>query len=161
MLTTFALSALALTGVAVAQNTQTSASSVAAAAATAKASSPVSHVKGRAFDRIAIIWLENTDFASAEADPNMAALAQEGITLANYFGVTHPSEPNYVASHCGDNLGMDNDQFNFVASNVSTVVDLLEARGISWGAYQEHMPYAGFEGFSWVNQNTHANDYVR
>ena len=45
--------------------------------------------------------------------------------------------------------------------NVSSIVDLLEARGISWGEYQEDMPYTGFEGFSWVNQRTHANDYVR
>ena len=28
-------------------------------------------------------------------------------------------------------------------------------------AYQEDMPYSGFEGFGWVNQASHANDYVR
>lgn len=44
---------------------------------------------------------------------------------------------------------------------MSTVIDLLEARGISWSAYQEDMPYSGFEGFSWVDQQTGANDYVR
>lgn len=33
--------------------------------------------------------------------------------------------------------------------------------GISWGTYEEDMPYTGFEGFSWVNQETMANDYVR
>lgn len=57
--------------------------------------------------------------------------------------------------------GMDNDNFNQIAANVSTVVDLLEDKGISWGTYQEDMPYSGFEGFSWVNQQTKANDYVR
>ena len=56
---------------------------------------------------------------------------------------------------------MDNDNFNQIAANVSTVVDLLEDKGISWGTYQEDMPYSGFEGFSWVNQQTKANDYVR
>lgn len=66
-----------------------------------------------------------------------------------------------VASLGGDNFGMDNDNFNSVTNNVSSVIDLLEARGISWGAYQEDMPYAGFEGFSYVNQVTKANDYVR
>lgn len=44
---------------------------------------------------------------------------------------------------------------------MSTVIDLLESRGISWGEYQEDMPYTGFEGFAWVNQQTKANDYVR
>ena len=56
---------------------------------------------------------------------------------------------------------MDNDNFNFIPANVSTVVDLLEDKGISWGEYQEDMPYSGFEGYSWVNQKTGANDYVR
>ncbi|KAK1817890.1 hypothetical protein LTR12_007642, partial [Friedmanniomyces endolithicus] len=34
----------------------------------------------------------------AAGDPNLAWLAQKGITLENYFGVTHPSEPNYVSA---------------------------------------------------------------
>lgn len=92
---------------------------------------------------------------------NLAWLATKGITLENYFGVTHPSEPNYVASHGGDYFGMDNDDLNFIDANISTIVDLLEEKNISWGEYQEDMPYSGFEGFGWVNQETGANDYVR
>jgi hypothetical protein len=75
--------------------------------------------------------------------------------------VTHPSEPNYVAAIGGDYFGMNNDNFNFIDANVSTVIDLLEAKGISWGEYQEDMPYSGFEGFAWVNQQNGKNDYVR
>ena len=56
---------------------------------------------------------------------------------------------------------MDNDDFNFIDKNVSTVIDLLESKKISWAFYQEDMPYSGFEGFAWVNQKTGANDYVR
>lgn len=56
---------------------------------------------------------------------------------------------------------MDNDNFNFIPSNISSIVDILEDKGISWGEYQEDMPYSGFEGFGWINQNTKANDYVR
>lgn len=91
----------------------------------------------------------------------MAWLASQGITLENYFGMTHPSEPNYVASHGGDYFGMDNDDLNFIDGNISTIVDLLEEKNISWGEYQEDMPYTGFEGYDWVNQVTGANDYVR
>lgn len=75
--------------------------------------------------------------------------------------MTHPSEPNYVASHGGDYFGMNNDDMNFIDANISTIVDLLEDKGISWGEYQEDMPYTGFEGNAWVNQQTGANDYVR
>lgn len=54
--------------VATAQDTKTSAVDVARAAATARTNSPTSSVKGLAFDRIAIIWLENTDYAKAVGD---------------------------------------------------------------------------------------------
>ncbi|GAM88433.1 hypothetical protein ANO11243_064660 [Dothideomycetidae sp. 11243] len=161
MLSSFAVAAAALAGAAVAQNTATAASDVAAAAATARTDSPTSNVPGFAFDRFVTIWLENTDFAAAKADPNLAWLASKGIALENYFGVTHPSEPNYVAAIGGDNFGMDNDAFNSIAQNVSSVVDLLEYAGISWSEYQEDMPYSGFEGMAYVNQQTKANDYVR
>lgn len=173
MLTALALSAVAFTSTAVAGlipsttseepdvYTSTSAAAVYAAQATAKVSSPTSNVPGAAFDRIAIIWMENTDYVKAAADPNLAYLASQGQILSQYCGVTHPSEPNYAASLAGDNFGMDNDDFNQIAGNVSTVIDLLEARGISWGTYQEDMPYAGYEGYSFVNQKTGANDYVR
>jgi acid phosphatase len=56
---------------------------------------------------------------------------------------------------------MNNDNFNFIDANVSTVIDLLEAKGISWGEYQEDQPYSGFEGFGYVNQQNGKNDYVR
>lgn len=141
--------------------TATSTADVYAAQATAKTLSPVSNVKGKAFDRIAIIWNENTDYDLAIGDPNLAWLAKKGITLENYFAVTHPSEPNYVASHGGDYFGMDNDKANFIDANVSTIVDLLEAKNIAWGEYQEDMPYSGFQGQAWVNQDSGANDYVR
>jgi acid phosphatase len=62
----------------------------------------------------------------------------------------------------GDNFGMDNDDFNHVPSNISTVADLLDTKGISWGEYQEDMPYPGYVGFNFTNQqNTSHNDYVR
>ncbi|RMZ91053.1 hypothetical protein DV736_g1691, partial [Chaetothyriales sp. CBS 134916] len=143
------------------QYTATDASDVYAAQATAESSSPTSKVPGKAFDRFVIIYLENTDYTMAVADPNLEYLASKGIKLSNYFGVTHPSQPNYVASVSGDNYGMDNDDFHQIPANVSSVIDLLEDKGISWGEYEEDMPFAGFEGKAWVNQETQANDYVR
>jgi hypothetical protein len=48
--------------------TATATSDVAAARATAKTSSPTSWVKGKAFSRFAVIWLENTDYDMAAGD---------------------------------------------------------------------------------------------
>ncbi|BDD59382.1 hypothetical protein MAP00_004591 [Monascus purpureus] len=131
------------------------------AAATIQPYSPVSFVPGRAFDRFYQVWLENIDYEDAAADENQQWLASQGILLTNYYGVTHPSEPNYCAAAGGDTFGMDNDDFHQIPSNVSTVVDLLDTRGISWSEYQEHLPYPGFQGFNYSNQETFANDYVR
>ena len=68
---------------------------------------------------------------------------------------------NYVAVVGGDNFGMDNDDFNTIPANISTVVDLLDTKGISWGEYQENLPYAGFQGFNYSNQISFNNSYVR
>ncbi|TKA79113.1 hypothetical protein B0A55_02406 [Friedmanniomyces simplex] len=171
-MSTLALGALAVTGVVAGWgtpsqpepdvNSATVPASVYAAQATAATDAhDSSYVRGESFNRFITIWLENTDYDKAAGDPNLAWLAQNGITLENYFGVTHPSEPNYIASVGGDNFGADNDNFNQIDANVSSVMDLLEARGISWGSYEEDMPYTGFEGFSWINQETGKNDYVR
>ena len=107
------------------------------------------------------IWLENTDYDKAFADPNLQWLASQGISVNNYFGVTHPSMPNYIAAIGGDTFGCDNDDFKQIDANVSTLIDLLEDKGISWSSYQEDMPYSGFEGKAYVNQQTKSNDYVR
>ncbi|KUJ23288.1 phosphoesterase-domain-containing protein [Mollisia scopiformis] len=138
-----------------------SASSIIAAEPSATALSPTSNVPGVAFDRIVQIWLENTDYDKASTNSDLLWLASQGIALTNYYAVTHPSEPNYIASVGGDTFGMDNDDFNQIPANISTVVDLLDTKGISWGEYQEHIPYPGFQGFNWSNQVTYANDYVR
>ncbi|KAJ5152716.1 Phosphate-repressible acid phosphatase [Penicillium canariense] len=128
--------------------------------------SPVSNVRGLAFDRFVNIWIENTDFDTTAADKNFEALAKEGIMLTNYFGVSHPSEPNYCASAAGDDFGMDNDDWHQIPANVSTIADLFDTKGVAWGEYQEAMPYAGkqnklfrFTGFRYPESGP--NDYVR
>lgn len=101
-----ALAVLAIAGV-VAKNepneyTASKPAPVYAAQATAATTQKTSHVRGKVFDRFITIWLENTDYEKAAGDPNLAALASKGITLFNYFAVTHPSERKYNAlGYCG------------------------------------------------------------
>lgn len=125
------------------------------------ATSSAQWVKGKAFDRMAIIWLENTDYDLAAGDPNLAWLAKKGISLTNHFAVTHPSMPNYAAAISGDYYGINHDDMVNIPSNVSTLVDLLEDKGVSWGEYQEDMPSVGFTGKAYKNPKTGANMYVR
>lgn len=140
--------------------TATAASDVAAAAATALTLHPTSDLKGQHFDRYVQIFFENQDYAIAEGDPNFAYLATLGIKLDNYWSITHPSQPNYVAALGADKNGVILDNFVQIDESVETVIDLLEAGGVSWSIYGEDQPYSGFEG-DWVNQETGANMYVR
>lgn len=82
----------------------------------------------------------------------LAVSSKPRHSLANFYAVTHPSEANYCAVVAGDYFGMDNDDFNTLPANISTIVDLLDTKGISWGEYQEDIPYAGFQGFNFSNQ---------
>lgn len=99
---------------------------------------------GKAFDHLFVIMLENHSKSSVIGDPNAPYLTQLANTYGtadNYYGVTHPSMPNYMAAIAGDNFGVqdDNDQ-SIVNLNRPTVVDQLEAHRIGWGAYMETLP---------------------
>lgn len=68
--------------------------------------------------------------------------------------VTHPSQPNYVAAVGGDTFGLDDNDKHSIPANISTVVDLLDTKDISWAEYQEDMPSVGYQGSEW-------EEYVR
>ena len=97
----------------------------------------------RAFEHIFIIIFENRDAATVLANPYFKQLAARGATLSNYFALEHASQPNYLALLAGDTLVNDNGVYNLPQKNL---VDLLEAAGISWKAYQENYPGGCFAG---------------
>lgn len=109
------------------------------------------NVPGKVFDRFFQIWLENTDYAQARTDPVFQNLSAQGITLTSYYGVTHPSEPNYIASLGGDFFGLGDDTLTYIPNNISTIIDLLDAENISWATYQENMPTDGYAGYNYTN----------
>ncbi|KAJ7723259.1 phosphoesterase family-domain-containing protein [Mycena metata] len=110
-------------------------------------------VKGKVFDRIIQIWLENTDFETAASTSVFEAIAKQGVLFTNYNAVTHPSEPNYVAAIGGDFFGMADDDMYHVPANISCIVDLLEDKDISWATYQENMPTDAFYGMIYKAPN--------
>jgi len=110
---------------------------------------PVPHHRHAAhLKHVFVIVLENHSKDGVIGDPNtprITALARQYGEAGQYFGVTHPSEPNYIAMTAGDNFGINNDNpaNRFDAQNI---VDQLEAKGKTWGAYMESMPTAGYLG---------------
>ncbi|OZJ05608.1 hypothetical protein BZG36_01469 [Bifiguratus adelaidae] len=84
--------------------------------------------------------LENTDYSNAVADPYLSSLPNRhnGVLLTNYQALTHPSQPNYVGMIRGSSDGVFLDFDSTIKGN--TIVDLLEAKGVSWKTYQEAYP---------------------
>ncbi|KAG7291377.1 hypothetical protein NEMBOFW57_001395 [Staphylotrichum longicolle] len=132
------------------QYTSTASSAVAKAAATALTLSPTSNVAGSKFERFVQIFLENTDYQKAIADSEYRPDTDR----------MRAGPPNYVAAVGANTFGVTDDGFRRIGSSTKSIVDLLEAKGVSWSVYGEDQPYSGFEG-NWVNQKTGKADYVR
>ncbi|KAI0534540.1 phosphoesterase family-domain-containing protein [Xylaria digitata] len=123
-------------------------------------------IPGRAFDRFISIWLENQDSDKVVVDSAFADLKRFGILQTRYYAHTHPSQPNYLAAVAGDYWGLDHDEVVRIPSNVSTIVDLLEPKQISWRGYFEGIPGPGYMAEASVGrpENQSPNgiwDYVR
>ncbi len=115
-----------------------------AVATTASASADNADHRGAPLDHIYVIMLENHSQSSVIDDPNapfITALAHQYGMADHYFGVTHPSMPNYLAFLGGDNYGLqdDNDQ-NVVNLDRANLVDQLEAHHVTWDAYFDTLP---------------------
>jgi len=122
---------------------------------------PREFIPGKSFGRFIQIWLENTDYRVASSSPTFKKLAKQGIHLTNYLSLTHPSEPNYVASISGDFHGLSDDNYYNIPSNITTIVDLLVQKGVSWATYQESMPtIAWAPDFTQHNYNTGNGSYM-
>ena len=121
---------------------------------------------GNVFERVVIVFLENTMRSSALANPYLNELRKKGVFMTNAQGVTHPSQPNYIATIAGDTMGIADDNAHYMdwywvkpdseqgkedAGTVSyryheegyspvTLVDLLEVNNLSWKCYAEDLP---------------------
>jgi hypothetical protein len=113
------------------------------------------------YQHIVEIMMENTSYdtiiGNANA-PNINALASKYGLATDYFGVTHPSEPNYVANIGGDFFGIqDDNQFyctpalattdpNCAGTTVNhtisaqSIADQLTAAGKTWKGYFQSLP---------------------
>jgi phosphatidylinositol-3-phosphatase len=93
---------------------------------------------GRGFDHVFIIMMENTGYDTLIGNPNAPfinfAAATTGLA-SNYYGVAHPSQPNYVAATSGALNGVIDD--TDITIDVPNIVDQLERRKKTWKAYMQ------------------------
>ena len=93
--------------------------------------------------RVIVIILENTDYSAALELPYLKSLTTQGALLTQYFGVTHPSQPNYIALIAGNPYTTSNQPVDLDARHIG---DLLEAQRLSWKIYAEDFPGNCFLG---------------
>jgi hypothetical protein len=87
-----------------------------------------------------------------------ADFAKKGTLFSNFFALTHPSQPNYIGLIAGDTFENELDYGNSVvdfpnanAPNAnSTIIDLIEAKGLSWKVYLENYPEGGTTDEFWL-----------
>jgi hypothetical protein len=97
------------------------------------------------FSHVVVIVMENKEFSDVvgRADaPTFARLARRYASLTGYFGVAHPSLPNYLALVSGSTHGIDSDCTDCVVDGPS-LAGLLGASGRTWKTYAEGLPAAG------------------
>ncbi len=100
------------------------------------------------FDHIVVVVEENHSYGEiigSSSAPYITSLAQRGAVFTDSHGVTHPSQPNYLALFAGSTLGVTSDDCpqSFSAPNLGGE---LIGHGLSFTGYAESMPGAGFTG---------------
>ena len=96
-----------------------------------------------------VIMMENTSYDDllSSSNPNttfIQQLAANNGLATDYFGVTHVSLPNYIATTSGQTWNSNSDDTaQAPLFNHQNIVDQLEAAGVSWKAYMEDLPFPG------------------
>ncbi len=128
------------------------------------------------FEHIFYIMMENQAYNEIIGNPNaphINALANQYALATDYYGVTHPSEPNYVAAVSGSYFTVSNTtsslNVDFSGDNgyyctptnplpecagttgnhqidAPNIASELEAHNLSWKTYQQSIPSVGYTG---------------
>lgn len=125
-----------------------------AAAAVVSGAATASAAPGRAagnhYDHVFVIVEENHSFSDVignPAAPNLNALAAQYGLATNYFAVTHPSEPNYVALLGGSPFNVNSDNAYYVQQvHAPSLISELDHAHVSWKAYLQSLPHPGYQG---------------
>lgn len=99
-------------------------------------------------DHIVIVVEENRGYSKIIGNtdaPYINALAQRGVLFTNSYGVTHPSQPNYLALFSGTTRGISSNACPLELKGENLGGALIE-KGLSFVSYSESLPEAGYEG---------------
>jgi hypothetical protein len=103
---------------------------------------PAPDLPASSASHVALIVMENkeaTAVLGSPSSPYVTRLARRYGVATHSYAIGHPSLPNYLALTSGSTHGISSD---CTACHVParSIVDQLEAAGISWKAYMEDLP---------------------
>jgi phospholipase C len=90
------------------------------------------------FQHVFVIMMENTGYSHLIGNPNAPWINQAAKTFGlatNYTGVSHPSQPNYIAATSGSTSGVIDD--TDITIDVPNIVDQVEGSGRTWKGYMQ------------------------
>jgi len=102
------------------------------------------------FDHIVVVIEENHGYPQiigSKNAPYINSLAAQGASFTSSYGVTHPSQPNYLAFFSGSTQGSTNDNCPLTFSGTNLATQLV-AMGKTFTGYSESMPSVGYTGCS-------------
>ncbi len=92
------------------------------------------------YDHILIVIEENKSATQVEAVPYLSSLKAGGASMTRFYGIAHPSQPNYIALFSGSVNGVtDDNQHDITAPNLAS--SLIDA-GLSFATFSEDLPPA-------------------
>lgn len=97
-------------------------------------------------DHVVVVIEENRGYSQImdkrNSDSYIHALLKRGMLLTQSYGVTHPSQPNYLALFSGSTQGVTGNScpHDFSGDNLATA---LNDKGLSFASYAESLPVAG------------------
>ena len=119
------------------------------------------------YDHIILVMEENHGYDEVVGSPNapyISELAQQGALFTNSHGVTHPSQPNYLAIYSGNVQGVIGDE-SLEARTPYTTSNLgasLIKHGLTFKGYAQTMPSVGYlPSYFKKSELTNASLYAR
>jgi len=98
-------------------------------------------------NHVVIVIEENHSYSQAIGSaqtPYLNTLAKQGANFTASYGVTHPSEPNYLALFSGSTQGVRDDSCPHTFSGKNLASELI-ARKLTFSGYSESMPSVGYK----------------
>jgi phosphatidylinositol-3-phosphatase len=99
---------------------------------------------------VVVVAIENHAFGEvlgSSSAPFLNGLAVRGATFTQFYAITHPSEPNYLALFSGSTQGLTSDACPVRYAGANLASSLLDA-GKTFTGYAEDLPRSGFTGCS-------------